>query len=152
MSPLSSALIAFVHLLGVILVPSVVVRAFALRRAAEGESAMAWALRADNVWGLSALILLPTGLYRVFGPGKGLDFYLHNPFFHAKLTLFALVFLLEIWPMVQLIRHRIADRSEPKPLDATLARRFSQISAVQAGLLLGILLCAVMMSRGVGQF
>ena len=152
MSPFGFALLAFFHLFGVLLVPSVLVRGFALRRAHESERAVAWLLRADNVWGISALVLLPTGLYRLFGPGKGLEYYLHNPFFHAKLTLFTLIFLLEIWPMVQLIRHRIANRGAPKLLDAASAQRFARMSMVQAALLVGMLFCAVMMARGVGQF
>src|SRR5262245_11451676 len=64
-------------------------------------------LTADNFWGLSALLWIATGLWRAFGGlEKGTDFYLHNRAFLVKIALFALVFALEIRPMVTLIRWR----------------------------------------------
>lgn len=152
MSAFGFATVAFLHLLGVVLIPSVLVRGLALRFAAESEAAVRWVLRADNVWGISALLLLPTGLYRLFGPGKGVDFYLHNPFFHAKLTLFAVIFLLELWPMIYLVRHRITHRNQVVLLSPDAARRLQRISLAQAALLVLLLFCAPMMARGVGQF
>jgi putative membrane protein len=51
-------------------------------------------LLADNIWGVSALILLVTGGMRAFGGyEKGTDYYLHQPLFHLKMTLFVLILL-----------------------------------------------------------
>ncbi|WP_340648738.1 DUF2214 family protein [Pseudoxanthomonas winnipegensis] len=47
-------------------------------------------LRLDRGYGLTAGLLLGAGLWRVFGGIKGADFYLHNPWFHAKLGCFVL--------------------------------------------------------------
>lgn len=59
--------------------------------------------------GISAGILLITGLMRAFGGyEKGTDYYLHQPLFHLKMTLFVIILLLELAPMITLIKWRIA--------------------------------------------
>lgn len=64
-------------------------------------------LKADTWWGIAAVLWLATGLSRAFGGlEKGTAFYLANPWFHVKMTLFALIWLLEAWPMVTFIRWR----------------------------------------------
>ncbi len=43
--------------------------------------------RADTGWGLTALVLIVTGLMRAFGGfEKGSAYYLHAPLFHLKMT------------------------------------------------------------------
>lgn len=64
---------------------------------------------ADNLWGLSALVLVGTGLWRVFGGlEKGTAYYMQNHTFWLKMTLLLIIILLEIKPMVTFIRWRIA--------------------------------------------
>jgi putative membrane protein len=64
-------------------------------------------LIADNFWGVAALLWILTGLARAFGGlEKGTDFYLHNPLFHLKMTLFVLIFLLEIAPAIAFMKLR----------------------------------------------
>jgi putative membrane protein len=65
-------------------------------------------LRADNVWGLAALLWIATGLARVFAGEKTTDFYMRNGFFWVKMSLFLCVFLLELRPMLAFIRWRLA--------------------------------------------
>lgn len=43
--------------------------------------------KVDSGYGMAAGLLLAAGLWRVFGGTRGADFYLHNPWFHAKLAL-----------------------------------------------------------------
>jgi putative membrane protein len=150
--------LAFIHLLGVVLAPSsVLLRGRALRRYSSGgrPEDLATALTCDNVWGVSALVLLPTGLYRLFALGKGTDFYLQNGFFHAKMVLFGIVFLLELWPMAVLVKHRIASSraaaGDLVTVEADTAGRIATISAAQAVMLPLIIGCAAFMARGLGQ-
>src|SRR5512144_2295400 len=67
-------------------------------------------LAADTLWGVAAALWITTGLGRVFFGGKQPAFYTHNGFFVVKMTLFALVFLLELKPMTTFIRVRAARR------------------------------------------
>ncbi len=58
----------------------------------------------DAVYGISAVIVLLTGLGLVFLVGKPASFYTVNPYFHLKLTLFLLIVLTSIYPTLQLMR------------------------------------------------
>jgi putative membrane protein len=105
---------------------------------------------ADNWWGVSALILISTGLVRVLaGLEKGMDYYLQNHVFWGKMALLLGILVLEVSPMVTLVRWRIQAARGAMP-DTRLARRFAGISYVQAALLLGMVLAATAMARGIG--
>jgi putative membrane protein len=107
---------------------------------------------ADNWWGIAALLWIVTGLTRLLSSTeKPLTYYLHNYFFHLKMTTFLVIFLLELWPMITLIRWRIAVRQGRTP-DTSRGRTFSRISAVQAVLLVVMVLAATAMARGMGEF
>lgn len=104
---------------------------------------------ADNLWGLSALLWITTGLLRAFGGfEKGSAYYLNNTFFWIKMGLFLTIFLLEIRPMINLIRWRIFVLKD-KPIDTSSAKSFAHISYVQAGLVLLMILAATAMARGI---
>ena len=66
---------------------------------------------ADSWWGIAAIVWIATGLVRAFGGlEKGSTYYLNNSFFRVKMTLLILILILEIVPMVGLIRWRVAVR------------------------------------------
>jgi putative membrane protein len=105
---------------------------------------------ADSMWGMAALLWISTGLARAFGGlGKGTAYYLANDAFIVKMTLFVLILLLEIAPMLTLIRWRSA-RRRGAPLDTSRARTLATISTIQALLLVGMVLAATAMARGLG--
>lgn len=142
--------LAAIHLLAFALgFWAVLARGSALRRLAGGMDAVRGVLIADNVWGLSALVLLVTGGMRAFGGfEKGSDYYLHQPLFHLKMTLLLLILLLEIAPMIALIKWRIA-RGKDLPIDPSKASRFARISHIEALLLLLMMVAATGMARGI---
>jgi putative membrane protein len=108
------------------------------------------ALRADSWWGVAALLWLGTGIPRAFTPlEKGPTYYLSNHFFFAKMGLFALILALELWPMVSLIRWRIAIARGVAP-DTRHARTFARISTLQAFLIILMVAAATAMARGLG--
>jgi putative membrane protein len=104
---------------------------------------------ADSVWGVAALLWLVTGLARAFGHvEKAPDFYLRNGFFWVKMTLFAGVFALEMWPMMTFIRWRTARRGgRPLPQFDRLAR-LVLIDDLETGLVVVIPFVAAAMARG----
>lgn len=74
--------------------------------------------RLDAGYGACAAMLLVAGLLRIGFGIKGHDFYLHNPWFHAKLGAFVLVGLLSILPTLNFARWRKAVRADPAFLPA----------------------------------
>jgi putative membrane protein len=157
---LAPALASAVHIVGIaVALSAVFLRGRALRAVAAGNrAALANAFRCDNAWGISALLLLSSGLLRAFGGlEKGTNFYLHNGAFLVKLGLLAAVGVLELWPMVTLIAWRVREKRQ-QPLAASeleLARRagqFGAISLTQAVLVLAIVFVAPFMARGALMF
>ena len=142
--------LAAIHLLAFALgFWAVLTRGTALRRLAGGADAVRNVLVADNVWGLSALVLLVTGGMRAFaGYEKGADYYLHQPLFHLKMTLFVAILLLEIAPMIALIKWRIA-LGKGGAIDPSRAGRYARISHLEALLLILMVIAATGMARGV---
>lgn len=143
--------LAAIHLLAFALgFWAVLTRGTALRRLAGGVDAVRGVLVADNLWGLSALVLLVTGGMRAFGGfEKGTDYYLHQPLFHLKMTLLLLILLLEIVPMVALIKWRMA-LGKGAAIDSSKAGRLARISHIEALLLILMVVAATGMARGVG--
>ncbi|MGU7772483.1 DUF2214 family protein [Burkholderia sp. MR1-5-21] len=106
--------------------------------------------KADAAWGLSALVLIATGLARAFGGfEKGSAYYLHEPLFHLKMTALVLILLLEVVPMLGLIHWRAAARQQQMP-DLGRARTYIRIGHWQALLVIVIVFAASGMARGIG--
>ena len=103
---------------------------------------------ADNLWGLAAFLWLATGLLRVFaGLDKPTGYYLHAHVFYAKMGLFLVVVLLELRPMITLIRWRGALR-RGVAVDTTAAPALARISQIQVALVVMIVFAATALARG----
>ena len=106
------------------------------------------AFTADAWWGVAAGLWLATGLWRLIGgTEKATSYYMANHIFQAKMGLFLTIVVLEIWPMMTLIRWR-ASMSRPNARDA---RRIEIVSYVQCALVVAMVLAAVSMARGYGM-
>lgn len=106
--------------------------------------------QADSWWGLSALVWISTGLWRLLGAVENsTSYYLGNHLFLGKMGLLLLVLVLEVWPMVGLIRWRASLRRSEFP-DVRRARSFARVSYVQTGLILLMVVFAAGMARGYG--
>jgi len=144
--------LAATHLLAfAVALSAVLARGKALRSFSNiAPSTVGRVLIADNIWGISALVLLVTGGLRAFGGyEKGSDYYLHQPLFHVKMTLLVLILLLELAPMIRFIKWRIA-LARGTRLDLHQAGLFARISHVQALLIVLMMIAASGMARGVG--
>jgi putative membrane protein len=106
---------------------------------------------ADTLWGLAAVLWISTGLWRLLaGLEKGTGYYLQNHLFMTKMALLALVLLLEIRPMITLIRWRKAVSRGEAP-DTRAAPLLARISFVQAWLIVLMVFAAAGMARGMGM-
>ena len=148
---MGAAVIAFVHFAAVFGVVGTLAAEWALFSRAP-TLVQARRLQAiDRLYGLSAVVLLVAGGLRAYRFEKGLDFYLHNPFFHAKLTLFIVVGLMSIYPTVVFIRWGRELRAGRAPV--VTDRQYQWISRLlkaEGVLLLAIAACASLMARGAG--
>ncbi len=105
---------------------------------------------ADTWWGVAALVWIGTGLVRAFGGFEKASFYyLHNHLFWTKMGLLAAILILELRPMIALIQWRRGVARGDVP-DTRAARRFAQISFIQAALVVLMVLAATAMARGYG--
>lgn len=124
-------------------------RANALKKLKD-VSGLSDVFKADNFWGLAAVLWIVTGLWRAFGGiEKGSDYYLHSITFILKITLFLLVFIIEIKPMVTLIKWRTQKRKN-QPIDFSAARQLAMWSHIELGLVAIIVCLATAMARGIG--
>ena len=143
-------ILAAVHLLGFgIGLASIWARALALRAPLDPVG-IRRVLYADNWWGISALLLIGTGLVRAFGGfEKGTLYYMHNHYFWVKMGMLASILLLEILPMVTFIKWR-ARLVRKEPIDPTNAASYATTSFIQAALIAAMVLAATAMARGYG--
>ena len=106
---------------------------------------------ADTLWGLAAVLWIGTGLWRLLaGLEKGTGYYLQNHLFLTKMALLALVLVLEIRPMITLIRWRKTVSRGETP-DTGAAPLLARISFVQAWLIVLMVFAAAGMARGMGM-
>ena len=99
----------------------------------------------DAGYGACAGLLLIVGLARVFLGVKGEDFYLHNPWFHAKVGTFVLVGLLSILPTIRYARWK---KAKIAPDAAALARTRTLLRVELVGLAAIFVLAAAMARYG----
>lgn len=143
-------LFAWLHLLGLgIGLGAVWARARALRGPLD-LTGLRRVFYADGWWGVAAAIWIGTGLVRVFGGlEKGMDYYLRNHVFWGKMTLLLVILILEMAPMLTLMRWRVQVSRGELP-DTSPAARFARISYIQTVLVLLMVLAATAMARGLG--
>ena len=144
--------LAVVHLIGLcIAVASIYSRALVFSDVTD-RAALHRGFRADNWWGLSALVLIASGLWRAFGSmEKASSWYWPNHVFQAKMAALGIIILLEIWPMITLLSWRWAEKRSALPTMDVIrkkGKRVARISDLQLVLVVGIIVAAVMMARG----
>jgi putative membrane protein len=132
---------------------AVVLRGSALKESPTLDS-LRRAFRLDTLWGIAAGLWLVTGLWRLFGhTEKPTAYYFENHVFLLKMMLFVAIVLLEVWPMMRLLKARLALRKGEPPatvIDPASGRRIAVIGHIQATLLLAMIFAAAAMARGYG--
>lgn len=141
-------LAATLHLLALGLgLGAIAARAYTLRPPVEAARLPSVFL-ADTLWGVAALLWISTGLWRALGGlEKGSVYYWHSDAFWVKMALLGLVLVLEIWPMLTLLRWRLR-RARGEALDLSAAPWIARISAAQAVLVVAMVFAATALARG----
>lgn len=145
---LQDLLLAALHHLLVFGLVAMLVAETVVLRGPMDAAAIGRIARLDAGYGACAGLLLVVGLCRVWFGVKGPDFYLHNPWFHAKLGCFLLVGLLSILPTLRFLHWRRTMRQQPvfQPSPAELAR-VRGVLRVELVLLAAIFVLAAAMAR-----
>jgi putative membrane protein len=144
----TAAIVSALHLYALALgLPAIFLRGRALAGTLD-RGGLRRLFAADAVWGVAAGLWLVTGLLRAFaGLEKGGAFYLASRLFWLKMALFALVCVLEVRPMLTLLRwRRVAGRGLVP--DTSAARALAHVSHVQLALVAAMVLVAAFMARG----
>ena len=143
------ATLAALHLLAVLTLVVFLSSQAALCRAEWMNAAVVRRLaRLDLIYGIAALALLLTGRARLYWGTKGVSWYVSQPLFHVKVTLFVLVALLSIKPSLTFrrwLRGLAAGQALPDAQDVASTRRWIM---VQAHLVPVIAVIAVFWARG----
>jgi len=144
------ALLHFAHFLCIFgLVSLLAGEAFVLKRSLSREGVTQLQL-IDRWYGISAGLVIVTGLMLVFFGAKGSAYYGHSAIFWIKMALFATVALISIVPTRAFLGwngRRTADGSIL--LDDAEYGRLRTFLWIQIGVLVLIPLCAVLMANGV---
>lgn len=104
--------------------------------------------RLDAGYGGTAGLIVVIGVLRVIFGVKGYAYYIHNPWFWAKMATFAAIGLLSIPPTIAFLRWRKAQAAEPAfaPPDSEVAR-IRRFLVYQLALLILVVAFAATMAR-----
>jgi len=145
------AVFAFLHHLAAFTLGAALAIEFVLIRSELTLANARTLLRVDAVFGLAAGVILVVGFLRVFYFEKGAAYYFHSVPFIAKLSLFATIGLLSIYPTRQFLSWRPALRQGVPP-GVEPGRLHTLRRIIHGELALGVvlILCAALMARGIG--
>ncbi|MBL1173639.1 DUF2214 family protein [Pantanalinema sp. GBBB05] len=145
-----SAITAYLHYSSFMLAfAALTLEQFSLKK--ELSLAAAWQIVwADAMYGISATIVLVTGILRVLYFGKGTDYYLHNPLFYMKVSGFLLVGALSLYPTISFLTWLKPLRyGAPPSLEPVQVDRLSWVIKIELFGFLLIPLLAAAMARGI---
>ena len=145
---MSDAALAILHHLLVFGLVITIATELALTRPGVTAADVSRLARMDAGYGASAGLILLVGFLRVWLGAKGVDYYLGNAWFWAKMASFAAVGVLSVPPSMAFVRWRKAVRANPAdvPTEAAVAR-VRRMLQLEIGVLLLIPVFAALMAR-----
>jgi putative membrane protein len=149
---LTNSLVAFLHFIAAFgIVATVVFEWLTFSRTPTYVEARRIQL-SDRWYGIFAGVILVVGFLRVYYFEKGSEFYFSSPFFKVKLWLFLIAGLLSIYPTVKFIQwgKDLKQNRAPTMTDKEYSA-IALILKIELVLLLGIMLSASLMARGILQ-
>ena len=143
------AILASLHLLAILTVVVFLSSEAALCRVEWMNEAVVRRLaKLDIIYGVAALVLLITGLVRIFWGAKGLTWYVSQPLFHLKMLLFVVVAVLSLRPTFTIrkwLKALNVAGTLPQPESMRFVRKWIM---VQAHIIPVIAVIAIFWARG----
>lgn len=148
---MADAIAAYLHYLSIFLLFALLVLEHRLFKLPLDLDRARSLMRIDIAYGITASLVLTTGLARVLWFGKGSAYYLHNSLFHAKVGLFVLVALLSTFPTVVFLGWRNSVKAGQVPVLSPRTGKLLVITLrAELTLLLVLPLLGALMARGFG--
>lgn len=149
---MADAIAASLHYLSIFVLFALLTAEHLLFKAQIDHATAKRLLRIDIAYGITASLVLVTGIARVLWFGKGLDYYLGNGLFHAKVGLFLLIGLLSIVPTLTFFNWRNDLLAGKAPqISPALAKRTIWVIRLELLLLVCLPFLASLMARGFGS-
>ena len=147
----TSALVAYVHYLGIILCFGALIFERITLKMNLSRSETISIIIADVIYGIAGLAILITGVLRVKYYGQGGGFYTSNPIFWVKISLFVVIGLISLYPTTTYILWAIPLRKNKLPvISENLVDRFKLIITTELIGFAVIPFFATLMARGIG--
>ncbi len=144
-------LIPYLHFIGVMVLMGSLITEHVMLKPAITKSQIKTLAMVDLIYGLSAAVVLITGLLRWFVVGKVAEFYTQNHMFHIKVTLFVVIVILSVFPTIKIIKwSRQVKRGEEPDTSKKQVNKQLMFIRIELFLLALIPLLAVMIARGMG--
>lgn len=144
-------LMAFLHHLAAFTLFAALVYEFILLRKAFSVQTAQSLLKTDQIYGIAAVAILVIGFGRALHFEKGEAYYFHSLPFIIKISLFLLVGILSIYPTVKFLSWRSALKQQQLPqVSAATLNTIRRLIHIELTAIIGIMLCAAMMAKGVG--
>ena len=147
----TEALLAYAHILAFLMAATFLASETALcRKEWMNAAAVERLARVDMLYGISALLVLATGLARIAWGVKGSAWYWGQPLLHAKITLLVMMLGLALLARRRYLRWRqTLDTQGSLPAESDL-RGTRRLVMWAAHLMVLVPLLAVFLARGVG--
>lgn len=147
----SDALLAYFHFVSLIGLAALLAAELALVTQPASAGRVHQLRSLDGLYGMFAMLTLASGVARVVWGAKGYAFFLSNPVFHIKVTLFVVVGLMSIYPTLKFLRWSKAAHADSNALpDHGAVGKVRKVIMLQLAVLVMIPLAATLMARGIG--
>ena len=148
---LKSAFVAYLHYLGIILCFGALLYERIFLKVDLNKREVINMIFADVIYGIAGLTILITGILRVKYFGQGGEFYLSNPIFWFKISLYVIVGLLSLYPTTTYILWAIPlSKNELPIISDKIVKRFKFIINTELFCFAIIPFFATLMARGIG--
>ena len=147
----TSAFVAYIHYLGIILCFGALMFERITLKINLSKNETISIIIADVIYGIAGLAILITGILRVKYFGQGGEFYINNPIFWVKVSLYVVIGLISLYPTATYILWAIPLSKNKLPIiSENLVKRISLIITTELIGFAVIPFFATLMSRGIG--
>jgi len=144
-------LIIYLHYISIMVLMGSLISEYILLKSGLVKNLIKYLAIVDLLYGFSLVFVLATGLLRWFYFGKGYDYYISNPMFHIKLTLFIVLAILSKFPTMKIRKWRKqVNMGEDYSIDDKAVRRIIIFIRIEFLILFVIPLLAILIARGTG--